>query len=151
MKNAVIAAVVAAIVAGGTGVGAATLLNGKQIKAHSIPANRLTAKAVQAFTAQSASTPAPRALAAAVNSTIDYETTTTPVIAGDTATAACPQGDVAISGGYQWVRGNGAIASNIYASDGSGWVVQIGDETGAPNDGGGPAQIEVYVSCEPNG
>lgn len=145
MKNVLTAAIVAALVAGATGAGAATLLNGKQIKAHSIPANRLTPSAIASFTKAEASPP--RALAAAVNSTIDYETSTTPVVAGDTATAACPTGDVAISGGYQWTDGGGPVVSNIYLSDGSGWAVKIGDTTSS-NDG--QAVIEVYVSCEPS-
>jgi hypothetical protein len=146
VKSAIIAAVVAALVASGSTY-AATRISGSAIKPHSIPANRLTPKAVQAFTA--APTAAPRALAAAVNSTLDYEQTTAPVVADDAVQADCPAGDVAIIGGYGWVRGDGIIASSWRTADGTGWKVQIGAETGAPNDGGGPAQITVYVSCEP--
>lgn len=147
MKNVLTAAIVAALVAGPAGAVAATQLNGRAIKPHSIPANRLNRKAVQAFTAATA--PAPRALAAAVSSTIDYEQTTSPVVASDAVSTSCPTGDVAISGGYGWVRGDGQIASSWRLDNGTGWRVQIGASTGAPNDGGGPAQITVYVTCQP--
>jgi hypothetical protein len=149
VKSAIIAAVVAALIAGPAGAVAASKINGAAIVKHSIPANRLVPKAVQAFTAQASQTQAPRALAAAVNSTLDYEQTTAPVVADDAVQADCPAGDVAIIGGYGWVRGDGIIASSWRTADGTGWKVQIGAETGAPNDGGGPAQITVYVSCEP--
>jgi hypothetical protein len=150
MKSALIAAIVSAVVASGVASGAtyaAMRISGKSIKPHSIPANRLVPSAIKSFTAGTAT---PRALAAAVNSTIDYEQTTSPVNAEDSVEADCPTGDVAISGGYGWVRGDGIIASSWRLDDGSGWKVQIGAETGAPNDGNGPAQITVYVTCDPS-
>jgi hypothetical protein len=145
MKNAIIAAVVAALVSSGATI-AATKISGRAIAKHSIPANRLTASAVSSFTAA----PEPRAMAAAVSSTLAFQQTAeTPVVADDSVTGACPAGDVAIVGGYRWTRGSGPVASSWRTSDGTGWQVQIGDVTSAPNDGGGPARIEVFVACQP--
>lgn len=150
MKSAVIAAIVAAFVASGSTY-AATRISGQAIVKHSIPANRLTAKAVQAFTAPTASTPTPRAMAAAVSSTLDYEETTVVLDSdhspGDVV-ASCPSGYVAIAGGYNFTRGGADITNNFRTSDNAGWSVGTGTPF-APNDGGGPPVITVYVSCQP--
>ena len=145
MKSALIAAVVVALVASG-GTYAATRINGAAIQKHSIPANRLTPKAVGEFTA--ATVQAPRALAAAVSSTLSVQQVSQPVVAADSVTASCPDGYVAITGGYQWTAGDGAISSSWLAPDGHGWTVQVGAWTGSP-DAGGSAVLAVYVSCEP--
>jgi hypothetical protein len=97
MKSVITSAIVAALIAGPAGAVAATQLNGRAIVKHSIPANRLVPSAVKAFTAQKVTAPAPRALAAAVNSTLDYEQTTSAGSRSATdVTATCPAGDVAI-------------------------------------------------------
>jgi hypothetical protein len=147
MKSVITSAIVAALIAGPAGAVAATQLNGRAIVKHSIPANRLVPSAVKAFTAQKVTAQAPRALAAAVNSTLDFEQTSSPVVAGDTVTATCPAGDVAIVGGYQWTNGSGQIASNWRLAAGNGWQVQIGSGTSSFNSN--PAAISVYVACEP--
>lgn len=149
MRSALIAAVVAALVASG-GTYAATRISGQAIAKHSIPANRLVPKAVKAFTAQTAAAPAPRALAAAVNSTLDYEQTTANIVeTPQTFTTACPAGDVAIGGGYQTsddVVGGGAMENSV-TPDFTGWTVTV-TNVSSKNDGSTPT-LTVYVSCEP--
>lgn len=146
MKNAVVAAIVAALVSS-TATYAATRINGHSITPHSIPANRLTTKAVRSLNA----TPTPRALAAAVNSTLDYEAATGDITAlPSTVTATCPAGNVAVGGGYitsQNVTG-ATITSNGKTPDNSGWTVTIGVGSSIQNDGNTP-QLSVNVSCEP--
>jgi hypothetical protein len=149
MKSALIAAIVSVVVASGSTY-AATTISGLAIARHSIPANRLTSKAVKAFTAPRAQSP--RALAAAVNSTLDYEQTTTDITdTPQTASAFCPAGDVAIGGGYTVDNvgsgsGSGAI-ENSTTPDHTGWQV-VGSFVLLNN--GAPGTITVYVSCEPS-
>lgn len=151
MKAALIAAIVAAFVASGSTY-AATQISGRAIKPHSIPANRLTTKAVKAFTAQAATVQPPRILAAAVNSTLDYEQTTTELNGqnGEQFTAPCPTGDVAVGGGYQTTANvaTASVTQNALDPSGSGWNVTVASYS-ATNDGSTPS-ITVYVSCEPS-
>lgn len=150
MKSAIVAAVVAALVASG-GTYAATQINGHAIARHSIPANRLTGNAVKTFTAQKDSAPAPRALAAAVNSTLDYEQATGAIAQSpQTFTAHCPATYIAVGGGYQTsddVQGGGAIENSV-TPDFNGWTVTVGNLS-IKNDGSTPT-LTVYVSCEPS-
>jgi hypothetical protein len=145
MKSALIAAIVAAIVSSGATY-AATRIDGRTIALHSIPANRLTSKASKSFT----SAGKPRALAAAVNSTIDYEQTTSNILfTPQTFTVSCPAGDVAVGGGYRPsdnLTSGGAIQDSV-TPDFTGWSVTL-TNTASRNDGTTPT-LTVYVSCEP--
>jgi hypothetical protein len=150
MKSVITSAIVAALIAGPAGAVAATQLNGHAIAKHSIPSNRLTAKAVKTFTAQKVSTPAPRALAAAVTSTIDYEQSTATLVSSpQTFSVACPAGDVAIGGGYQTSDDvvSGGATENSVTPNFNGWTVTVGN-IASRNDGSTPT-LTVYVSCEP--
>lgn len=151
LRTALTAAVVSALVASGAGY-AAVKISGRSIVKHSIPANRLTASAVKTLTAGSAKASDPRALAAAVTSTIDYESTTTEItVSPQTFTVSCPAGDVALGGGYSTsddVTGGGA-SENSVTPDFTGWTVTAGNLQ-IRNDGSTPT-LTVYVSCAPSG
>jgi hypothetical protein len=150
MKNAIIAAVVAAFVASGSTYAATSMINGRSIKPHTIQANRLTSRAVRSL--RSSGVTAPRALAAAVNSTIDQEEATATLTESSphTITAQCPAGDVAIAGGYNEVS-NGigfVLTSDGVSPDGTGWQI-----TAYPENTSNPADqptLSVNVSCEPS-
>lgn len=152
MKNAVIAAIVAALVSSGSTLAATHYINGAKIKPHSIAANRLTPKALKTISKPTRSALAPKTLAAAVNSTIDYEQATSDItVSPQTFTVSCPVGDVAVGGGYQTsadVEGGGATENSV-TPDFTGWTVTVGGLE-IRNDGSTPT-LTVYVACEPAG
>jgi hypothetical protein len=84
-------------------------------------------------------------------------------VADDAVTASCPAGDVAIIGGYNWIRGDGIIASSwrsttgpagksrsVYVSCEPGTEALDALRTTALGIWRALAQITVYVSCEPS-
>ena len=145
MKNAVVAAVVAALVSSGATL-AATRISGQAILKHSIPANRLTAKAVKSLR----STPDPRQLAASVNSTLNQVANSVAITANpQTVTAVCPAGDMAVGGGYNLSANFGVITGDGITADSSGWAVSIAGAYGPAVDQ--VVTLTVNVSCEPSG
>lgn len=139
MKNAVIAAIVAAIVSSGTTY-AATKINGRSIAKHSIPASKLTPKAVTEFTRIDP----PSVLAGKVSSTIVYERDAFAVgTAGagpSTLMATCPVGYVPVSGGYEATL-PATVSADEVTHDGTGWQVVLRNY--------GTGQIDVYAACLP--
>lgn len=132
MKNAVVAALVAALVGSGSAV-AASQINGHSIRPHSIPLNRL------------ASTPARPPLR------IDYSTGQEYVVQpGSTGfgLAPCPRGQMAVSGGFAVVAEVNAnqivgLTSEPMAAD-SGWAA------GFQNTGTTPTTVIAYALCTPD-
>lgn len=141
MKNAVIAAVVAAVVASGTTY-AAVRINGNTIIRHSIPANRLTRAAVRRFTSR----PLPAAVARSVTSTIQYAAAVGVLTTGTdrvTAVASCPAGEVAVSGGYTLGAATkiATVTESSVTADRAGWEVTMVEAT--------DQNVTVYAACAP--
>jgi hypothetical protein len=163
MKNAIVAAVIAALVASGSTLAASQAINGRHIARHSIPANRLTPSAHKSLRGQrgargaqgpvghtgASGSSGPRGLTTAVSpSLIDTEQAEADLdTSPQTLTAYCPGGDVAIGGGYNLTQGTGdVVQSGAYNLNGvSGWVVEVVDGAGY----GGAPSLTVNVSCEP--
>jgi hypothetical protein len=128
MKNAIVAAIVAALVASGGTLAATNKINGLSIKAHSIPVNRLTTKAVNSFTV------------ANTNSTATPLTTVP-----QTFTAQCPSGELATGGGFTTSPELPVtVISDGASSDGSSWDVVLQPVS----QGESHPEITVNVSCQ---
>jgi hypothetical protein len=145
MRSAIIAAIVAALVSSG-GTYAAVRINGRAIRPHSIPLNRLAAKLPAGAPGPQGTQGAqgPQGLTDAVSpSAIDYVQSSTPVVTGGDPTPAaayCPGGEMAIAGGYSMLDG---VALDDYITPAhTGWEVLIGDAVGS--------DVTVYVICEPS-
>lgn len=125
MKNAIVSAIVAALVAGATGAAAATMISGRSIRPHSIPLNRLAHLPAGISNVQ---------LVEGANVTVPAGSST-----GE-ASAYCPAGRVVLGGGGY------ASAGVLYSSDesqnGHGWTVQL--DNSAFTD---PATLAASVIC----
>lgn len=132
MKNAIVAAAVAALVAGSGTAAASSWLNGHRIKPHSIPLNRLAAN--------------PGSLPQ-VTRVQGQEYVVQPSTTGF-AQAICPRGQIAISGGFAVVaQVNAAQIVGLVSepmTDLSGWV------SGFEDHGTSPATVVSYALCAPS-
>jgi hypothetical protein len=105
MKNALVSAVIAALVSSAGTYAASSTINGHRIASHSIPAYKLTAKAIHSLQGQQGlqgpqGVPGNPGTFNPANVLIYFSDTET-IHAGQTATlsAACPLGQVAVGGG----------------------------------------------------
>jgi hypothetical protein len=146
MKSAVIAAIVAALISSSATLAATSHFSGKLIKIHSLPLNRIHGKLPVTKTVTVNNVPAPRVLAASVNSTLDQEQTTEDITNNSqTVTAQCPAGEVAIAGGYTTsIPVNSPINADGPTDDGTGWKVTINNAIGIG------VSLTTTVSCEPS-
>ena len=137
MKSAVIAAVVAALVASATAAGS-SWINGRSIRPHSIPPNRLAGHLPRG----------PRGHAGLIDLSKLSENSAAgvSVAAGSNGyvTARCPTGSKAVGGGFYVAQGNdGAVqAMGSYpTSDLSGWSTFI------QNNASTSASISAWAVC----
>jgi hypothetical protein len=141
MKAAIIAAVTAAIISAGAGAAAATWISGASIKPHSIPANRLTARAIAQLHGARGARGAfdPNRI-----SYVDSGQVSVPPGATASATANCSGGAKAVGGGFIIAHG---VESGVDAhgsapvGDGSAW------RTAVVNSSVATAYIEAYAVC----
>jgi hypothetical protein len=119
MKNAVIAAIVASIVASGSAVAATTLIDGHSIKDRSIPAIKLTSEAIASLAGATGpqGLQGPRGLQGAQGvagakgdpgppgatsiTVVQGPDVTVGASSAGSATAHCPNGVFAVAGGFQ--------------------------------------------------
>lgn len=141
MKNAIVAAVVAALVASGATLAATSRINGRMIRPHSIPANRLTAAAVTSLIAVPSLVTASGTIPNAPAGTVGTPTA---------ITAQCPAGSVAIAGGYRLTNpaNNPAyiLQSDGVTQDGTGWQIDV--LQGTPGNPLDAPSFTVMAACE---
>ena len=132
---------------GGTSFAAAALINGSQIKPHTIPKNRLTNSAIASLKGRAG--PAGPAGPAGVSGYQRVSGPTVTVAAGaeGTATADCPTGKQPLGGAFF----RSTPGARLVASDSA---VNINDVTGAPgwsvtmfNEGPTSANFHMLVIC----
>lgn len=136
MRNAIIAALVAALVSSGATL-AATRISGSAIRPHSIPTNRLTRAAMNTLTA-----------GPAITSTVSAAAVT----GLQTVTASCPAGEVVTGGGYLnttpdqpfQLEGDGPTA------DGTGWRIVVQPQNSGPGINDSPS-FTVNATCVAGG
>jgi hypothetical protein len=151
MKNAIIAALVAALVSSGATYAAATRINGAAIARHSIPQNRLTHGAVMGLQGArgpaGAQGPPGKAAIDAPSVQLDQQTSTgTPTGWPWTQQTACPGGETAVAGGYMLDEPGEIIEDGPYSDNsGSGWEIKV---TVPPGDEENPSSVTVNVTCE---
>jgi hypothetical protein len=151
MKNAIIAALVAALVSSGATYAAATRINGAAIARHSIPQNRLTHGAVRGLQGERGPAgqqgPPGKAAVDAPSVQLDVQTSTeTPTGWPWTQQTACPTGETAVAGGYMLNAPGEIIEDGPYSDNtGSGWEVKL---TVPAGDEQVPNSVTVNVTCE---
>jgi hypothetical protein len=133
MRNALIAAIVAALVGSGSAM-ATNRIDGSAIRPHSIPLNRLKGNLPTGF-----------------SKVAEVHSAPVTVQAGQYASAAapCPAGSKAIGGGFgdaaqdgDTVQIAGLTSAPFYEPGGSSlWVVTVGNTSSAP------LTIEAYAVC----
>lgn len=139
MRNALIAAVVAALVASGSAM-ATRWISGRMIRPHSIPLNRLAGHLPRGPRG-------PQGVAGTFDpSKVTVATASSQVPAGDEggATANCPAGAVALGGGGLTSGIENLQGSSPHLSGSSyptGWEVLYG------NSGSGPITVSAYAVC----
>jgi hypothetical protein len=143
--TAIVSAVVAALVASGATY-AAMKINGHSIVLHSIPLNRIEGKLPRGKRGPAG---APGVPGPTVGSKIDYQEASTYLDPnGDIIGTSCPQGQVAISGGFD-VGGDpsGDPEVHVISSEpfGSGWRVTAFPTSSTPPT----TYLAVYAICVP--
>ena len=132
MRSAVIAAIVAALVGGGGTAVASSWLNGRHIRPHTIPLNRLTRM--------------PASTLSNVSRVTGDEYVVQPGTTGF-ALADCPKGELAISGGFAVIAELNPLQVVGLVSepkvDLSGWV------SGFEDHGTTPATVQAFALCAP--
>lgn len=131
MKNAIIAALVAALVSSGATL-AATRINGRAIAPHSIPQNRLTSAAVNTLMSRPALVTASGQVPNVVPG-VDGQVPVTTIV------ATCPTGDSAVSGGYTLTNLSAQPGFVVYSdgptADGTSWELAVAQKNpGDPSD-----------------
>lgn len=135
LRSAIVAAVVAALVAGGSSAVAASYISGRMIRPHSIPLNRLASK------------PAAGGRFLHLTYVAGPETVAQPGGSGYSQ-AVCPgRGSVAVSGGF-------AVVAEVNANQVVGLTSQpmqaaVGWAAGFEDQGTTPATVVAYALCTP--
>ena len=150
MRSALIAAIVAAVVASGSTVAATRLIDGNQIRPHTISESKLTDAAVAALRGNGKTVTF--SLARGPNVVVQ------PSDGSDTgqSIAVCASGSYPVGGGFLITNGFEAfpvvVGSGPDTADGKtadGWIVQIGNLTalGAKM----PLTYHAWATCETGG
>lgn len=157
MKSIITAIIVAAVISGSAGA-ASLLIDGKKLKNHSVPANKLTAAAVRSLHGQRGpqgdpgeqgeqGNPGPPGLSGLVGG-VGGASATASVAAGAQGLAfnLCPAGTQPLGGGFTVSSGTSAlraVSSSLFVSDAGvpGWSVTMA------NGGGAPESFHVQVRC----
>lgn len=130
MRSALIAAIVAALVAGGGTAAASSWLNGRHIRPHSIPLNRLATM--------------PSSSLSSLTRVAGSEYVVQPGVTGF-ALAKCTKGELAVSGGFAVIaelnpeQVVGLVSEPMV--DLSGWV------SGFEDHGTTPATVQAFAVC----
>lgn len=130
MRSALIAAIVAGLVAGGGTAAASSWLNGRHIRPHSIPLNRLTTM--------------PSSSLSSLTRVAGSEYVVQPGVTGF-ALANCPKGELAVSGGFAVIaelnpeQVVGLVSEPMV--DLTGWV------SGFEDHGTTPATVQAFAIC----
>lgn len=142
MRNALIAAVVAALVSSAAGVAATGYISGARIKPHTIAASRLTSGAVTALAAR----PALITATGSVPNTMPGVDGSIPVT---TIVAQCPAGDSAVAGGYRMTnlatQAGFVLYTNGPTADGTGWEIDVVQRN--PGDASDTPAFAVTAGC----
>jgi hypothetical protein len=132
VRSAVVAALVAALVGSGGAAVASSWLDGRQIRPHTIPLNRLTRM--------------PASTLSNVSRVSGEEYVVQPGTTGF-ALADCPKGELAISGGFAVIAELNPLQVVGLVSepkvDLSGWV------SGFEDHGTTPATVQAFAVCAP--
>lgn len=155
VKNAIMSAVIAALVASTGTYAANSLINGHRIADHTIPASKLTARAAQSLHGQRGVTgpqglpgPAgPQGVSGAfsISNVTTYIGANVTIAAGASgfASVACPTGQIAVGGGGE---GNGATLTDSKPSPSIStaplaWIIAAKNETA------GSVPVRAFVIC----
>jgi hypothetical protein len=129
MKNAMIAAIVAAVVASGSAVAATKLIDGHTIKNHTIPSTKLTEAAVASLQGDRIRL-------------VEGDVHTVPVNSAGHANAVCPSGWRAVAGGWEFITGFGFPVNSSPGEDHPGiWNVTVS------NQNSGPSTLRAWAAC----
>jgi hypothetical protein len=129
MKNAIIAAIVAAVVASSTAVAATKLIDGHTIKNHTIPSTKLTEAAAASLHGDRITL-------------VEGKAFLVPIHSAGHAIAVCPDGWRAVAGGWEFITGFGFAGNSSPGQDHPGiWNVTVS------NDNSGPSSLRAWAAC----
>jgi hypothetical protein len=132
MKNAMIAAIVAAVVASGSAVAATKLIDGHTIKNHTIPSTKLTEAAVASLHGAGGDR----------IRLVEGDAFTVPIHSAGEAIAVCPSGWRAVAGGWEFITGSGFGVNSSPGPDHPGiWRVTV------LNENSGPSSLRAWAAC----